>query len=62
MYEDSNVNENQSGESTTYTASTLKNITECLNLPFTREEILHNLDRLKNNKACGQDMIINEFF
>jgi hypothetical protein len=32
-----------------------------LNVPFTVDEVCKNIKKLKNGKACGQDIIINEF-
>ena len=34
---------------------------EQINKPFTKKEILEVIQKLKNNKACGVDNIINEF-
>ena len=34
---------------------------EILNAPFTKEEIVKCINKLKNNKSCGQDNITNEF-
>ena len=37
------------------------NINDMLDMPFTKEEILECIGKLKNNKACGDDQILNEF-
>jgi hypothetical protein len=34
---------------------------DVLNCKFTNEEVLKCLKKLKNNKACGSDLVINEF-
>ena len=34
---------------------------ECLNREINIEEVLKQINRLKNGKAHGEDMIINEF-
>ena len=36
-------------------------INDLLNQPFTKDEIIHCISKLKNNKACGDDQILNEF-
>ena len=33
-----------------------------INIDFTSQEIVSNIQKLKNNKACGIDYIRNEFF
>ena len=41
-----------------------ENITEYnfeLNQNITEAEILHAIKSLKNNKACGNDLVLNEF-
>ena len=32
-----------------------------VNRPFTEDEIMYCIENLKNNKAAGEDVIINEF-
>ena len=39
----------------------LENINITVSEPFTLEEITKGIKKLKNNKACGSDLIINEF-
>ncbi|XP_063436930.1 uncharacterized protein LOC134718363 [Mytilus trossulus] len=39
----------------------MSELNDNLNSPITKEEILKCIKNLKNNKACGDDMIINEY-
>ena len=36
-------------------------LNEKINMKFSKEEILKCTKKLKNNKACGEDLIINEY-
>ena len=38
-----------------------KNVMQLLNAPFTKEEIICGIEKLKSNKAPGVDRILNEF-
>lgn len=37
------------------------NLNNDINQPITREEIFKGINMLKNNKACGDDRIFNEY-
>ena len=39
----------------------LNSINHDINVPITKEEIFSCMKRLKNNKACGEDKIVNEY-
>jgi hypothetical protein len=36
-------------------------LNENINMKISKEEILKCIKKLKNNKACGEDLVINEY-
>jgi hypothetical protein len=52
---------NESHESTSEIPTVNVHENEELNVPFTCDEVKTCLRKLKNNKSCGQDLIMNEF-
>ena len=36
-------------------------LNENINMKFSKEEILKCIKKLNNNKACGEDLVINEY-
>ena len=55
-----NINQSQHEEGETINFD-LNNNDEILNSKITRDEILHNINKLKNGKATGHDEIANEY-
>ena len=57
-FKDVNFDENL--ENSSLSNSLTKNVNEEINVPFTENEIRNTIKSLKNNKATGVDLILNE--
>ena len=50
-----------SNDYTTHLPDSIAGFNKELNMPFTTEEVTAAIAKLKNSKACGNDLILNEF-